>query len=172
MSKVQPSTYCTGDYRKCPFQDKSKSAQSERDWLSSPFYCSWNIQSTTCLKTEKHNLKFEKYRLGEKTQNTIIIFTVTIFTFPEKLCLGTSQKRQITNNQNDVKACRYFHRRDRAKSPDEITGNDSISDSMGLFFFFFFFPDRLLGFSYLSQLQTRTVQDLSPQLSGWSDTAQ
>jgi len=64
----------------------------------------------------------------------------------KKLYSGTLKKREITSDQNDVKACRYFQRCDKAKSPDEIFGNDRISECMGQFFV----PVRLLGVSNLS----------------------
>lgn len=97
------------------------------------------MQSVTCLKMEKHNLKLKK----------ILLLYTYHFHMPrklKKLYSGTLKKRELTSNQNDVKACRYFQRHDRAKSPDEIPSNDRISDCVGQFFA----PVSFLGVSNLS----------------------
>lgn len=64
----------------------------------------------------------------------------------KKLYSGTLKKRELTSNQNDVKACRYFQRHDRAKSPDENPSSDRISDRVGQSFA----PVSFLGVSSLS----------------------
>lgn len=91
-----------------------------------------------CLKIKKHNLKFEK--IQKKKVTVSLLFSL------KKLYSGILKKMEITSNQSDVKACRYFQRHDKAKSPDEIPGNDRISGCVGQFFV----SARLLGVSNLS----------------------